>query len=190
MSFWQWVRATTLGWLLGFVLVIVLSLVWELFGGVQFMVGAGIGAGVGYLQGRALASVLGRSYRWMVASTVGMGAPFLLTDVLHLAGLGLPYSLPRNVLYGAIVIGVWQAQLLRPVSRRSVWWIPACLYGWAIPAGAIALGDSQAPRALKVIGSFGGIFLGGALLGLATAGCLTWILRRPCRRPMFDDVPG
>ena len=41
----RWVRATVLGWLLGFVLVLVLALAWDMIGGgAQFMVGVGMGS--------------------------------------------------------------------------------------------------------------------------------------------------
>ncbi|MCJ7714533.1 hypothetical protein MUO66_08780, partial [Candidatus Bathyarchaeota archaeon] len=52
----RWVGANIIGWLIGFVLVIVLAQAWELIGGgAQFMVGVGMGAGVGVLQSRVIA---------------------------------------------------------------------------------------------------------------------------------------
>ena len=54
-AFHRWVRATTLGWLLGFVLVVVLSIAWDqIGGGAQFIVGVGMGAGVGIMQARVV----------------------------------------------------------------------------------------------------------------------------------------
>ncbi len=51
--FTRWVRATALGWLVGFVLVVVLAVVWDMTsGGAQFMVGVGMGTGVGSMQSR------------------------------------------------------------------------------------------------------------------------------------------
>ena len=51
----RWIRATSLGWLIGFALVIVLALAWDMLGGgAQFMVGVGMGAGVGYMQSRMI----------------------------------------------------------------------------------------------------------------------------------------
>jgi len=93
--FWRWVKVSTAGWLLGLVIVIALSLLWEVFGGsAQFMVGIGIGAGVGFAQGRVLSGWIGSYRPWMLASTLGMGAPFVAGDGLQAAGVSFPYSLP------------------------------------------------------------------------------------------------
>ena len=52
----RWVKATTLGWLLGLVIMFALIALWSPFGdGAEFMVGIGIGAGVGLMQSRVLA---------------------------------------------------------------------------------------------------------------------------------------
>jgi hypothetical protein len=52
----RWLRATFLGWLLGFLLILAGSVIGDLveLGGGQFIVGIGMGAGVGYTQGRTL----------------------------------------------------------------------------------------------------------------------------------------
>lgn len=64
--FTRWVRATFLGWLLGFVVVIVLALAWDMIGGgAQFMVGVGIGAGVGYMQSRVVGEWADSPRRWL-----------------------------------------------------------------------------------------------------------------------------
>ena len=54
-SFSIWLRATFLGWVIGFFLVIGLVLIWDAIGvgSSQFMIGVGMGAGVGFMQGRA-----------------------------------------------------------------------------------------------------------------------------------------
>jgi len=175
--FWRWVRATTMGWLLGLAIVISLSTVWEVFGGgVQFVVGVGIGAGVGFAQGRVLSAWIGSYRPWLLASTVGMGAPFVVGDVVQAAGVPFPYSLPLYVVVGALVVGLWQSFLLRAVSGRANWWVAACVVGWVVPAAGLALGDAYR-EGIVGLSSLIVIFLGGAMLGLASGRSITWILR-------------
>lgn len=177
-----WVRATTLGWLLGLVLLAVLALIADMVhlgeSGGQFMVGLGIGWGVGYLQGRALTPWMPRRSRWMLASAVGMGGLFVVHDVVRAARRAFPYSLPLYVLAGALFVGLWQSALLRPVSTRAAWWVPASVLAWALPAGGIALSDAERGGMPGALASLASIFLGGLMVGLVSGGALVWILRQ------------
>ncbi len=93
-------------------------------------------------------------------------------------GIQVPYSLALYVVMGGLLVGLIQRRLLRAHSERANWWVPACVVGWALPAGAIALGDAAS-------GGWGGLvsiaamLLGGAGLGAVTGGTLVWMLRRP-----------
>ncbi len=185
MTTLRWLRASTLGWLLGFVVMLALTPVGELMGGVQFIIGVGIGAGVGYLQGRALSPWLGGPGPWTVASAAGMGGLFLVHDVLRLLGTPTPYALPAYVAVGGLVVGTWQSRLLRPVSARAAWWIPASAVGWMLPVACIAVGDAGR-GAVKDVAGLVGMFLGGAMLGAATARPLRWILDAGDRRLSAD----
>lgn len=171
-----WIRATALGWLLGFVLVVVLAMVWDtIVGGAQFMVGVGMGAGVGYMQARVVKAWTGRIRPWFWTSTIGMGVPFLLWDVSSATGMQASYSLPLCVLLGGLLTGTFQHRLLRPRFSRTVWWIPACVSGWGLPAGLLALGD------FGVLPTVGGalpaivMLSGGLLLGAVTGKTLQWM---------------
>jgi len=176
--FGRWLRFTFFGWLLGFVLIVLLVLVWDLFGGsAQVMVGVGMGAGVGFLQGRAARSWHNSPWRWCMTSMIGMGSLFVLHDVLGLAGVGLPYSLPLYLVVGGLLTGLLQRPLLQPFSRRANWWVPANVIGWALPAGLVAAGDSGTLGAWGSIGTLLGMVLGGILLGAVTGMALVWILR-------------
>jgi len=63
--FTRWVRATAVGWLLGFGLVIVLALAWDMVGGgAQFMVGVRSGNLVGAGLHRGLGIASGRLRAW------------------------------------------------------------------------------------------------------------------------------
>lgn len=166
----RWVRATTLGWLLGVLLVILLAMAWDLVGGgAQFMVGVGMGAGVGIMQARVVGVQGPSRWDWVVASVVGMGAPFVLWDLGSLVGLGALFSLPVCVLAGALFAGLLQARLLGGLARPR--WVLASVLGWGIPVALMAVGDAL-PRGPGSLLSLPAIFLGGACLGWVTGRAL------------------
>lgn len=182
--FRRWVRATSAGWLLGLAILIVLAVLGDMLSGLapanaQYMVGVGIGAGVGYMQGRVLSPWLERPNRWILASTVGMGALFVAHDIIGATGFGFPFSLPVYVLVGAVLAGSWQRSLLRHVSERANWWVPVSVVGWALPAAGVALSDFQRSGFVGDVAGLVAIFFGGVLLGVASGRPLVWILRRP-----------
>ena len=178
--FTRWVRATFVGWWLGFILVVVGSvLANSVGGGAQFMVGLGMGAGVGYAQGRVARDWLGRLRPWMAASMVGMGAPFAVRDLASAIGFALPYSLTIYVVLGGILVSALQWRLLRPHFHRSGWWVPASVAGWALPAGLVAWYDAfVGPSPFGAIVFLGMILLGGLVLGAVTGSALMWKLKR------------
>jgi len=179
---YRWIRSSGLGWLLGLIVTIALALLGDFIasgeGGSQFMVGVGIGLGVGYAQGRTLHAWLGTSRGWIVASTVGMGAPFVAHDVAALAGTTVPYSLPWYVLGGGLLTGLWQWALLRRVSPQAYWWPLASVLGWGVPALCVAIADSGRAGAIGNLASLSAIILGGVMLGAVTGGFLRGILAR------------
>ena len=172
----SWTRATTLGWLIGLVLVVVLAMVWDMIGGgAQFMVGVGMGAGVGYMQARVARAWTGRIQPWLWTSTIGMGVPFVFWDIGSLTGMNALSSLPVCVPVGGLLTGALQQRLLRPQFRRTSWWIPACVVGWGLPAGVIALVDSDLlPPVFSLLSTIV-IFFGGLLLGAVTGKTLQWM---------------
>ena len=178
--FRRWFFMTTLGWLLGFVLVIAMASAIEVVGGnFQFIVGVGMGAGVGLLQSRVLAQKLNAPKQWIWASAIGMGGAFLLWDVAAMAGVEEAFSLSVCVAIGGPVVGFAQSQLLKHGYDKTHWWILASFLGWGSPAGLVLLGESQ------LLGRVGGImvvstlFLGGTLLGAVTGKALLWLPERP-----------
>lgn len=172
----HWVRNTTIGWLLGFVLVVVLAVAWDMIGGgAQFVVGVGMGTGVGYLQARVVREWGGSTVRWSGTSIVGMGLPFLLWDLGAWVGLEGFFSLPLCVGIGSLLAGVLQRRLLRHHFYRAWSWIPACLVGWGLPAGVIALSDSGLLPGAASLVSVVVMLLGGVVLGAVTGKTLLWM---------------
>ena len=194
--FVSWVRATWFGWLLGIPIIIAFALVGEAvhIGGAQVLVGAGMGTGIGLMQGRVIRRILHKSALWTCSGIVGLGAPFLLTDISKVVGWNLPYSLPLVIVLGGLIVGGWQALILSARFRKTGWWIVASALGWTLAAGTSAIADS--PRARGIRGIWGAlaylgiIAAGGLILGLMTGVCLAWLLRNESemRRDDSDQV--
>lgn len=183
--FLSWIRATWFGWLLGIPIIIVLALIGEAvhIGGAQVLVGAGMGTGIGLMQGRVIRRMLHKSaLLWLCSCIVGLGAPFLVTDLSKLVGWNLPYSLPAAIALGGLIIGSWQALILRSRLRKTGWWLVASALGWTLAAGTSALADSL-PRTHAIRGIWGAVAYlgivaaGGLILGIVTGLCLAWLFR-------------
>lgn len=173
----SWVRATTIGWFVGLLFMIALVIIGEAAGAPsQSVVGIGVGGGLGYWQRYLLRGVIERPWRWVLATVVGMGAPFVLWDMSALVGGESWFSLPACVVAGGLVVALWQWRLLAPHSDRAAWWVPACAMGWAMPALAIGLSDSGWISDPGEFLGLSGIFFGGLMLGAVTGKPLVWIL--------------
>lgn len=181
-SMWRrWLFATWLGWLVGVPCVVASAAFAKTLGigAAQVFVGAGIGAGVGFVQARALRGELRWPRRWFCACVVGLAAPFLAGDVARGLGLALPFSLHASVAVGAVVAGVWQARLLDLRGRHAAAWVIASTLGWALAAGSVDLagvvpsvpGVAAVAQYLAIVGA------GGAVLGAVLATARVAILR-------------
>lgn len=175
----RWTRATWGGWLLGIPCIITLALAGEAvgIGGSQVLVGAGMGAGVGLMQGRVMRGVIGKAAPWAWSTAIGLALPFLVFDLASAAGREWPFSLYLCVAIGGLLVGAGQARLLRPRFRGAGWWVAASAVGWSLSAGAAALADSgrgsQSVRGIAGALLFLGIAaFGGLVLGLVTGTAL------------------
>lgn len=178
--FGQWTRLTWAGWVLGVPCIIALALMGEAIGigGAQFLVGTGMGAGVGFMQGRALKNVLQAFAPWFWSCMAGLGAPFLVTDIAKALGRDLPYSLYIYVALGGLLAGIWQWRLLRSRFHHAGWWVLASTLGWSLAAGAAALANAQPLRGIWGALLFLAITAGGGLiLGAVTGMALVRLLR-------------
>jgi len=184
--FLQWVRATWIGWVLGVPLIIVLALLGEAvgIGGSQVLVGAGMGAGLGFMQGRVMREVLQKFAPWFWSCAIGLAVPFLVADIAKAAKWDYTYSLQISIACGGLIVGVWQALLLRTRFRNTGWWIAGSAAGWFLAAGLARVAESL-PRSQSLRGIWGalaylGIVAGGGLiLGLVTGLAMVWLRREP-----------
>lgn len=167
--FSRWLLATAAGWVLGIVLVVILAEIWSVTGmESQFMVGIGMGAGVGYMQSRIVTTVIGASRRWLWSSVVGLGVPFIAWDLGAFIDIDVPFALQVFVLLGALFAGLLQTVMLRRHSVRAPWWVPACVVGWGLPAALAALKNAGVVPLIAIL-------IGGVILGAVTGIALSWI---------------
>lgn len=187
-----WLRVTTIGWFLGFLVMLALIFIGQAVGVAQSMIGVGMGGGLGYWQSRRLRGVLERPRRWALATAAGMGTPFVLWDVSPLFGLESWFSLPACVFAGGLVVALWQWRLLKPHSDRAIVWVAACTIGWALPALAIALSDAGwIGEPWDSLLGLVGMFFGGVLLGAVTGKPLAWVLAAtPASHPTISGGVG
>lgn len=182
--FYKWVRATWTGWVLGIPFIIALALVAEAagIGGAQVPVGLGMGTGIGLMQARAIRSVGPKAALWFWSCVIGLGVPFLATDIANAAGYEVTFSLYLSVALGGLMVGILQAFILRPNLHHRVWWVTGSLVGWAMASSMVAVAESLSRiRPLRGLwGAFaflGTVAGGGLVLGVITAVSLVRVLR-------------
>lgn len=171
----KWMVWTFMGWLLGVMLIIVLSAPLDNEGAkdLQLYVGIGMGTGVGFAQWMLLKKFSRISINWLFFSLAGMGGTFLLLE-LSLSETW-SYKLPLCVAMGTIVTGLLQFSILKHESKIAFRWILSSFFGWmlaALPVFAIeytlqlkALVDSNL---ILVLVNLLLIFSGGIILGAVT----------------------
>ena len=183
----RWVLASFGGWLLGIVVILLLAAVLEAVGiQGQSVLGIGMGMCVGYAQLRVGLKHFGATSRWMWASGVGMGAPFVLSDVL--GALGMQWHgaellvLPLHAAFGGLLTGVWQRRALPSGSPLVGYrWVAASTGGWVLAVATFILMavPGHPNSALDAWRNVGSLALGGLVLGLVTGGALVRMLPSP-----------
>jgi hypothetical protein len=173
-----------MGWLLGIPFIIVLALIGEVIGlgGMQVIVGAGMGLGIGLMQGRVVRGLINKAAPWIWSCVIGLAIPFLLIDVSKIFGFDLPYSLQYSIALGGLIAGLWQALLLRSRFHQTWSWVAMSALGWTLAAGTAAMADYISKLRLLhgiwgALAFLGIVAVGGLVLGLVTVVSLAWMLR-------------
>ena len=181
----SWLLATFAGWLAGLFLVISAAVLGDLlgFGGFQVMLGLGMGAGVGFMQERIVRHWFGPARPWLWASVIGMGVPFLASDLLGFVRAGNSVSMLLTVAAGGLLAGYLQSRFLGNNVARARWWIVASLAGWVLAAGT-TVASRWLTGVLSEVYFYGAlinlvlILLGGVVLGAVTGLALLKIFER------------
>ena len=168
----QWVAATVLGWLVGFVVCEALK---RLLASVLGTDGLVIGTAIGIAQWLVLRRQIAPTRWWVFASIIGFGVGKAVGEaVVH----GFPTVIGAG-LTGAVIglsLGVAQWLVLRHYVSRAGWWVPATILAWGIGWSVISLVEDVADQSTPVVYVVGAT--GAAVAGIITA--LTLIrLRRP-----------
>ncbi|MCK4775231.1 MAG: hypothetical protein KAT30_10615 [Candidatus Krumholzibacteria bacterium] len=176
--FTRWVLATFAGYCLGFVLTILGAIAGDLIGmpESQFIVGIGMGAGVGFAQGRAARKWLGATIHWVWTTVIGMGVAFVVFDLVAAVWSEFSdvLSLQLDVIFGGLLVGLLQRRILRSHSDKANWWVPACVAAWSLAAWTASVTPAGGQNAFLNLGM---ILFGGVVLGVVTGGALVWIRR-------------
>jgi hypothetical protein len=104
--------ATTVGWILGYVI----------FPGIGFVAS---GFTVGILQWLVLKPIISKAWRWILVSAIGWAIGASIAVILG--------SAETNILTSSMIgigIGIAQWFILRPELQWADWWIPICLVSW------------------------------------------------------------
>lgn len=182
----KWIKTTFFGWFLGIILILVLSSLFDAMGieGFQFFLGIGMGAGVGFMQGRLLRTTAFVNKPWLWTSIIGMGLPFMISDLLILYGnlsLG-SYYIPICIASGSVLVSVLQFLYLKKGSPKAMLWILGCSLAWMLAGITVFAIDYTNHIADQVMVQFFlNLFLilgGGVVLGLVTSPFLRVILRQ------------
>lgn len=188
--FLRWVRATWIGWMVGVPCIVALALLGEAvgIGGSQVLVGAGMGAGIGIFQARVIRGWLPRAAPWFWSCVGGLALPFLATDIAKLAGYSSTRTVYVSVALGGLIVGAWQALILRERFRSAGWWLASSAVGWTLAGGTAMLADSLShTRQLRGLGGalayLGIVALGGLVLGLVTGMSLVRLARQDSSSP-------
>jgi hypothetical protein len=183
--FTRWVLGTFVGYVLGFVFILLGVIPLDLIGGMAegfSLVGIGMGAGVGYVQGRVARQWLGASRRWVWASVIGMGVPFVVFDLVagfwsELSDVSSLLLILLTVVIGGLLVGLLQRRILCSHSDSAIWWVPTCVVGWTLAAWTTTNIISLDTYGVAIF-NLSMILMGGVVLGVVTGGGLTWMLRR------------
>lgn len=148
LTLFKWTLFTTLGWLLGLTLAVVGAHPFEEIGlGVAWM-GAGIGAGIGFMQWIALRASVQSSSGWILHSAAGQGGVLLVLNILDVVlskyqlgfigdGISTIICLVIGTSLGGYLSGWWQEKyILRKQLSRTNGWPMTSLLAW-LTAGVL-----------------------------------------------------
>ena len=146
--------------------------------GLVALVGPLLGAPiVGFLQGLAIRSRLGRGQDWAIATTIGTALGLAIGGLALLGSVTVMIRFPASSLgwlvlpltIGAAVQGACQAWILRSRVRRPAIWIGICTLAWTINAPFLVVWGAMtlflASQAMPLFWALNGL-LSGLLVGV------------------------
>lgn len=170
-----WTQRTFLGWCLGIVLLLALSVAFAAAGirPVQFPAGLAMATGVALCQMTLVKARLGVGWTWVWASALGMSVPFVALDLL--TPTTGPTKLLASALLGSVGLALCQYRLLPHHIASPARWVLGTCSGWILSAALVlTTGLTMAIRppgrlvlAVALLNLLL-ILVGGVVLGLVT----------------------
>jgi len=181
LSLKKWISFSTLGWLLGVILVVLMALFLELIHlgySSQVVVGLGMSTGVGLMQWLILKRYWDLNLTWIMVSIGGFGFSYLLADgVIYFFSIKPEIILPFATGMSALIGGWLQNRLvLNKLVKPSFHWISHNFIAWIL-AHLVTMGlfylssklNAGLPSYLSLILAFLFLIVGGPILGFITS---------------------
>jgi hypothetical protein len=166
----QWVTATIVGWVIGFVVCEAV----KSFVATLFVDGLVIGASVGIAQWLVLRRRFSPAGWWVLVSIIGFGVGKAIGEIVV---VGVP-AVVGHGLSGALIgvsVGIAQWFVLRGHVARAGWWVPANILAWTVGWSIIGLVEEAGGLPTLMVYVVGAI--GAAIAGTITGIALIWLSR-------------
>lgn len=165
----RWLAATALGWVLGFMVAVLLSellLMPFLHDETNLLVGLSVGGVISALQAAAVRPWVRLRAGWIGGGMVVLGPPFVLAYVFDMLELDMDAVPVMLAFWSAVAVcglagAVLQSRALRPLVSRWKWWIGGAAVSWGLAVASSGVVD----------------FMGaGVVLGASGGALMVWIL--------------
>lgn len=135
-SLFRWVFDSFWGWLLGIILILVLSSFLDSIGieHLQFFVGVGVITGISVAQFRHVRNYFSLSFSWIMWSIVSFSIPFIVIDGMKYYDL---YSFSQNslmycIVFATLTVSLTQYILIKKIILHSYLWFIFSIIGWSL----------------------------------------------------------
>ncbi len=167
----RWIKATFFGWLLGLVFILLLSALLDGLGieHLQFYLGTGMGAGVGFMQWRYLSKTISMHGKWFWTSAIAMSGAFFVFDLFMPE---IPFKPVLSIAAGSLAVGLFQSRLLKNYMPGAYRWVYGSFAGWTLAVATVFVVDYTRllglPNLLTAVINLLLILAGGVVLGIVT----------------------
>jgi hypothetical protein len=183
LSVKTWTVYTSIGWLIGVALVLLIGIPLDSLKIVgQAMVGIGMGAGIGLMQWLVLRKHIKINSNWFWFSLLGLGIPYILFDIFsEFTGLKTEYYLPIATALGGLFSGYLLYRfILSKIAGNAKNWILYSFMGWLLAhlvTVLLFITNNSIPRYIAIPLAFVYVLIGGPILGMITGRSIVSILK-------------
>ncbi len=172
----KWIGFTTIGWIAGIPLLMVLAGLLEPVNLGRTAIALGMGTGLAFFQWLAIRKVIENATPWLWISPLSFAVPFLFADLIGKEWLKTDESaVVFGTLTGAAILALAQYHVvLKPVGIKLVAWAMVNILAYALALvppftlTVVRINELQLPGALSITVSFLTVLAGGPIIGLLT----------------------